>query len=117
MSPRPPTDRHLQRAAALARWALATDEDRRAQGGPGQRGLQARFEQAVDEALPGLSPEERARRVAALRSAYFSKLVGERQRRARERARAEQKAAEPPRPLHPRFHRAIEAAFGEELGK
>lgn len=111
--------RNLQRASALARWALTPDADRRAHASRAQRGLEARFGAAVDEALPGLDPEERARRIAKLRSAYFAQLVGERQRNERVRAQeaARATAPRPERPLHPRFQAAMQAAFGDEINR
>jgi hypothetical protein len=81
-----PSDRSLRaRIAAHARWAA--EADRAAATEPGRRAFQDRFDRQVDPdgVLP---PEERARRAAHARSAYFSSLAlkSARSRRAQRRS-------------------------------
>jgi hypothetical protein len=86
MAANSPTERALiARAAAHARWAKT--EDRRAASEPGRRAAEDRFERQVDPdgVLP---PEERAKRAASARKAFYARLAlaSVRARRARSAA-------------------------------
>lgn len=86
MAANSPTERALiARAAAHARWAKT--DDRQAASAPGRRAAEDRFEREVDPdgVLP---PEERAKRAASARKAFFTRLAlaSVRARRARSAA-------------------------------
>jgi hypothetical protein len=82
-APLTPSQRTLRaKIAANARWAIT--EDRAAQTAPATRASMARFEREVDP-NGTLTLEERAKRAANARRAYFQKLAlkSARVRRAR----------------------------------
>lgn len=62
----------IGRIAACERWSR---EDPTEQGARMRAGFDARFEREIDQEFPDLTPTERARRIAARRSAYFSRLA------------------------------------------
>src|SRR5437762_1409878 len=67
----PETRKLIARAAAFARSAKHDPGELARRG---QRGLLRRFEAEVEAAEPGLSPEERDRRVEALRMSHMLRL-------------------------------------------
>lgn len=68
----PARTRQLRQAAVLSSWA--TTPNRTARTAPARRAFEARFEREVDPD-GALLPEERARRAAAARRAYFKRLA------------------------------------------
>ena len=63
----------LAQIAALRRWARTGVEDRRTHTDAARAALNARFEREADPE-GSLDPEERSRRAAALRKAWFIEL-------------------------------------------
>lgn len=77
----------LARSAALTRWALTPEVERKAASAKARAGLDAKFAAQVDPDGT-MDPQERARRVQMLRSAHFSRMAAESvETRARKAAR------------------------------